>query len=80
MTADPLLPSVQRALAGRYVLERRLGRGGMGVVYLARELRLDRKVAIKLLPPERAIQPRARERFLREYNTRIIKHGAREER
>ena len=69
MTADPLLPDLQRALAGRYVLERRLGRGGMGVVYLARELRLDRKVAIKLLPPERAIQPTARERFLREART-----------
>src|SRR3989454_3498194 len=66
LTADPLLPDLQRALAGRYVLERRLGRGGMGVVYLARELRLDRRVAIKLLPPERAVQPRARERFLRE--------------
>jgi hypothetical protein len=68
-TADPLLPDFQRALAGRYVLERRLGRGGMGVVYLARELRLDRRVAIKLLPPERAVQPRARERFLREART-----------
>ena len=69
MTADPLLPDLQRALAGRYVLERRLGRGGMGVVYLARELRLDRRVAIKLLPPERAVQPAARERFLREART-----------
>jgi len=69
VTADPLLPDLQRALAGRYVLERRLGRGGMGVVYLARELRLDRRVAIKLLPPERAIQPTARERFLREART-----------
>ena len=69
MTVDLLLPDLQRALAGRYVLERRLGRGGMGVVYLARELRLDRRVAIKLLPPERAIQPMARERFLREART-----------
>src|SRR5881628_466221 len=68
-TADPLLPDLQRALAGRYVLERRLGRGGMGVVYLARELRLDRRVAIKLLPPEQALQPTARERFLREART-----------
>jgi serine/threonine-protein kinase len=67
--ADPLLPGLQRALAGRYLLERRLGRGGMGVVYLARELRLDRRVAIKLLPPERATQPTARERFLREART-----------
>jgi eukaryotic-like serine/threonine-protein kinase len=69
VTTDPLLPDFQRALAGRYVLERRLGRGGMGVVYLARELRLDRRVAIKLLPPERAVQPAARERFLREART-----------
>jgi len=69
VTVDLLLPDLQRALAGRYVLERRLGRGGMGVVYLARELRLDRKVAIKLLPPEQAIQPTARERFLREART-----------
>jgi serine/threonine-protein kinase len=69
VTTDPLLPDLQRALAGRYVLEQRLGRGGMGVVYLARELRLDRRVAIKLLPPERALQPMARERFLREART-----------
>src|SRR5437667_117544 len=41
----------------------------MGVVYLARELRLDRRVAIKLLPPERALQPTARQRFLREART-----------
>lgn len=69
MTSDPLLPTFQRALAGRYVVERRLGQGGMGVVYLARELRLQRRVAIKLLPPERALQPAARERFLREART-----------
>jgi len=68
-SADSLLPDLQHALAGRYVLERRLGRGGMGVVYLARELRLDRRVAIKLLPPERSVQPAARERFLREART-----------
>src|SRR3989441_2982771 len=41
----------------------------MGVVYLARELRLDRPVAIKLLPPERALQATARQRFLREART-----------
>ena len=69
MTWDPLFPDLQRALAGRYVLERRLGRGGMGIVYLARELRLDRRVAIKLLPPDRAVHPSERERFLREART-----------
>ncbi|HKG91342.1 MAG TPA: serine/threonine-protein kinase, partial [Gemmatimonadaceae bacterium] len=63
---DPLFLSFQLALAGRYSIDRELGRGGMGVVYLAREVHLDRLVAIKLLPPERAAQPTLRERFLRE--------------
>ena len=52
MTWDTLLPNLQRALGGRYVLERRLGRGGMGVVYLAREVSLERRVALKLLTPD----------------------------
>jgi serine/threonine-protein kinase len=54
------------ALAGRYSIDRELGRGGMGVVYLAREVHLDRPVAIKLLPPDRAAEPTLRDRFLRE--------------
>src|SRR5688572_25997809 len=66
---DPLFEELQRALAGRYVLERRLGRGGMGIVFLARELRLERRVAIKLLPPAKAAGSVARERFLREART-----------
>ncbi|MHB1311930.1 MAG: serine/threonine-protein kinase [Gemmatimonadaceae bacterium] len=63
---DPLFLDFQVALAGRYSIDRELGRGGMGVVYLAREVHLDRLVAIKLLPPERAAEPALRERFLRE--------------
>ncbi len=65
-TVDYVYLSFQAALAGRYSLERELGRGGLGVVYLAREVRLDRLVAIKLLPPEFAAHDKLRDRFLRE--------------
>jgi hypothetical protein len=65
LTLDALRPR----FAAQYLLERELGRGGMGVVFLARELSLDRMVAIKLLPPALAIDPAIRERFLREART-----------
>ena len=55
---------VAAALGGRYRVERELGRGGMGVVYLAVDTQLGRRVAIKVLPP--AVDPEHAERFLRE--------------
>ena len=66
---SPELSELQRALAGRYTIERELGRGGMGIVYLARDLALERPVAIKLLPPQLATQQELRDRFLRETRT-----------
>jgi len=63
---DPLRSALERATAGRYTVMRELGRGGMGAVYLAQDITLDRPVAIKVLPPELAVQPALRERFVRE--------------
>jgi serine/threonine protein kinase/tetratricopeptide (TPR) repeat protein len=51
---------------GHYDVVSRLGSGGMGVVYLARDTRLDRRVAIKVLPDGRVTDERARTRFRRE--------------
>jgi serine/threonine-protein kinase len=66
---SPEFLALQDALKGRYSLVRELGRGGMGVVFLAREVALDRLVAIKLLPPALSQDPAIRERFLREART-----------
>jgi eukaryotic-like serine/threonine-protein kinase len=56
------------ALRDRYVLERELGWGGMAIVYLARDLRHDRQVALKVLHPDLAASL-GPERFLREIKT-----------
>jgi eukaryotic-like serine/threonine-protein kinase len=68
-SASDELVSFAAALSGQYEVEREIGRGGMGVVYLARDLRLDRMVAIKTLPPSLAGDVGVRERFLREART-----------
>lgn len=58
-----------RALSGTYTIEREVGRGGMGVVYRARDERLKRPVAVKVLPPELAFRSDIRARFMREAET-----------
>ena len=60
---------VERALSSHYELDREIGRGGMGVVYRARDRRLKRIVAIKVLPPELAFRSEIKTRFLREAET-----------
>jgi len=62
---DPLLQRLRRALAPEFEVEDRIAAGGMGIVFLGREVALDRRVAIKVLRPELATAT-ARERFLRE--------------
>ncbi|MEP7345503.1 MAG: protein kinase, partial [Gemmatimonadaceae bacterium] len=55
---------LRSALSDRYTVERELGRGGMAIVYLARDLRHDRNVAVKVLEPH--VAPAGAERFMRE--------------
>ncbi len=61
--------ALSQALAPAYLVERQLGRGGMGEVYLAHDTALHRPVAIKVLPPEFATDPESRARFLHETRT-----------
>jgi tRNA A-37 threonylcarbamoyl transferase component Bud32 len=66
---QPLPTRLAAALGDAYTIEGEVGRGGMGVVYRARDERLQRRVAIKVLPPELAFQKDIRERFTREAQT-----------
>lgn len=68
-TDDRDVAALQRAIAGQCAIDRILGRGGMGIVVRARGVRLDRVVAIKLLPAHLASDSALRERFLREART-----------
>jgi serine/threonine-protein kinase len=60
---------VERVLTAHYELDTEIGRGGMGIVYRARDRRLKRHIAIKVLPPELAFRSEIRSRFLREAET-----------
>ncbi len=60
---------MEQALSATYELDQEIGRGGMGIVYRARDKRLKRFVAIKLLPPELSFRRDIRTRFLREAET-----------
>ncbi len=75
--ADPVGPTsdselrahVERVLKQHYELDCEIGRGGMGIVYRAKDRRLKRVVAIKVLPPELAFRSEIKTRFLREAET-----------
>src|SRR5437667_1106989 len=66
---DPLAQRLSLALGSSFTLEGEIGRGGMGVVYRARDERLKRGVAVKVLPPDLAFREEIRIRFLREAET-----------
>ena len=66
---ETLASKLADVLSGSYELEGEIGRGGMGVVYSARDLQLKLRVAIKVLPPDLAFRDEIRKRFTREAQT-----------
>ena len=64
--SDTLRARVEQAVGALFELEEEIGRGGMAVVYRAKDRRLRRKVALKVLPPELAFRDDVKRRFLRE--------------
>ena len=67
--ATKLLAQLKAATAGEYEIRGEIGRGGMAAVYLAYDLRLNRKVAIKVMLPELTYHEGMEERFKREART-----------
>ena len=62
---------IGRSLSHYKVLEK-IGEGGMGEVYLAKDIKLNRKVAIKILPADMAASHERKERFIREAQTASV--------
>jgi serine/threonine protein kinase len=69
LSADPIREALQARLGAQYAIEGLLGQGGMGSVYKARDLTLDRLVAIKVISGDMATNPQLKERFLLEART-----------
>jgi serine/threonine protein kinase len=69
VTSDTLRSRSAAAFGDAYEVDAEIGRGGMGVVYRCRDVKLRRIVAIKVLPPELAYRDEVRVRFLREAET-----------
>ncbi|NCW46411.1 MAG: serine/threonine protein kinase, partial [Gemmatimonadaceae bacterium] len=67
--AQRLRDRVTAAVGDSYLIGHEVGRGGVAVVYAAEDVRLQRKVALKVLPPDLAFRPDVRERFVREAQT-----------
>jgi serine/threonine protein kinase len=66
---DPLRERISAAIGAQYRIEDEIGRGGMAIVYRAQDLRLNRAVALKVLPPDLALDQAVRSRFRREAQT-----------
>ena len=68
-SVDVVRERLQRVIEGKYRIERLLGKGGMGAVFLAHDLTLEREVAIKVLPPDIAQDEQVVRRFQQEAKT-----------
>jgi serine/threonine protein kinase len=66
---EGLMQRLQRLVEGKYKVERMVGKGGMGAVFLAQDLTLEREVAIKVLPPDISMDEHIVKRFQQEAKT-----------
>ncbi|HEX9292057.1 MAG TPA: serine/threonine-protein kinase, partial [Gemmatimonadales bacterium] len=66
---DGLMQRLQRLVEGKYRVDRMVGKGGMGAVFLAHDLTLEREVAIKVLPPDISMDEHIVKRFQQEAKT-----------